>query len=99
MRQTSLPLIVRGQSYGTRTSVVDVQGSFTYDDLLQASSRVATGLLAGRDDLKEERVAFLVTPGLGNTRRRSRYLSLRSGKGVVSTNANPCWLYPVCALV
>jgi malonyl-CoA/methylmalonyl-CoA synthetase len=63
MRQTSLPLIVRGQSYGTRTSVVDVQGSFTYDDLLQASSRVAAGLLAGRDDLKEERVAFLVTPG------------------------------------
>jgi malonyl-CoA/methylmalonyl-CoA synthetase len=35
----------------------------TYNDLLDASSRVATALLAGREDLQEERVAFLVTPG------------------------------------
>ena len=44
-------------------AVVDSQGSFTYNDLLDASSRVATALLAGREDLQEERVAFLVTPG------------------------------------
>jgi malonyl-CoA/methylmalonyl-CoA synthetase len=42
---------------------VDGQGVFTYDDLLDASSRLAEALLAGRDDLHEERVAFLVTPG------------------------------------
>jgi malonyl-CoA/methylmalonyl-CoA synthetase len=42
---------------------VDAQGAFTYDDLLDASSRVAAALLAGRDDLQEERIAFLVTPG------------------------------------
>ncbi len=59
----SLPLIARGESYGPRTCVVDAQGTFTYDDLLEASSRVAAALLAGRDDLQEQRVAFLVTPG------------------------------------
>ena len=44
-------------------AVVDTQGSFTYNELLDASSRVATALLAGRQDLEEERVAFFVTPG------------------------------------
>ncbi len=39
------------------------KGAFTYNDLLDASSRVATALLAGHEDLQEERVAFLVTPG------------------------------------
>ncbi len=43
--------------------MVDSQGAFTYNDLLDASWRVATALLAGREDLQEERVAFLVTPG------------------------------------
>ncbi len=31
--------------------------------MLEASARVASGLVAGRDDLREERVAFLVQPG------------------------------------
>jgi len=45
--------------------VVDSRGPlvYTYNDLLNASSRVAAGLLAGREDLQEKRVAFLVTPG------------------------------------
>ena len=43
--------------------MVDSQGHFTYNDLLNGSSRVAAALLAGRDDLREERVAFLITPG------------------------------------
>ena len=30
---------------------------------MDASSDVATALLAGRDDLREERVAFVLTPG------------------------------------
>jgi malonyl-CoA/methylmalonyl-CoA synthetase len=42
---------------------VDAQGSFSYNDLLDASSHVARALLAGRDDLGEERVAFVLTPG------------------------------------
>ena len=64
IRSVSLiPLIANAQTYGPRAAVVDAQGVFTYNDLLDASSRVATALLAGRDDLREERVAFLVTPG------------------------------------
>jgi malonyl-CoA/methylmalonyl-CoA synthetase len=55
--------MARAGRHGGRTAVVDSQGSFTYDDLLDASSRVATELLAGHDDLREQRVAFLLTPG------------------------------------
>jgi len=58
-----LPLIARARSYGGRTAIVDSGGSHTYDDLLEASGRVAAALLAGLDDLREERVAFLLTPG------------------------------------
>ncbi|MGB8771500.1 MAG: acyl-CoA synthetase [Candidatus Korobacteraceae bacterium] len=61
-RPSRLPLIIHAERHGARTAVVDSQGSFTYSDLLDASSRVATALLAGRDDLQEERVAFLLTP-------------------------------------
>ena len=62
-RASRLPLIGQAERHGGRTAVVDSQGSFTYNDLLDASSRVATALLAGRQDLQEERVAFLLTPG------------------------------------
>ena len=60
--------MARALRHGGRTAVVDSQGSFTYTDLLDASSRVAAALLAGREDLQredlnEERVAFLLTPG------------------------------------
>jgi malonyl-CoA/methylmalonyl-CoA synthetase len=58
-----LPLISRAQRHSGRIAVFDSQGAFTYDNLLDASSRVATALLAGHRDLREERVAFLVTPG------------------------------------
>ena len=49
--------------HSSRTAVVDTQGTFTYNELLDASSRVATALLAGRQDLQEERVAFFMKPG------------------------------------
>jgi malonyl-CoA/methylmalonyl-CoA synthetase len=62
-----LPLIAHvvahAQRYDGRTAIIDLQGSFSYNDLLNASSRVAAALLAGREDLQEERVAFLLTPG------------------------------------
>lgn len=58
-----LPLIARALLHGSRTAVVDTQGSFSYNQLLDASSRVATALLAGRPNLQEERVAFLIRPG------------------------------------
>ena len=71
-------MIAHAERYGGRTAVVDAQGSFTYDTLLDSSLQVATALLAGRNDLQhtdfqhtdlqhtdlhEERIAFLITPG------------------------------------
>jgi malonyl-CoA/methylmalonyl-CoA synthetase len=58
-----LPLVARAQQHGERIAIVDSQGSFSYNDLLDASSRVAVALLAGHQDLHEERVAFLIAPG------------------------------------
>ena len=62
-RASRVPLIARAERHNGRTALVDSQGAFTYNDLLDASLRVATALLVGREDLQEERVAFLVTPG------------------------------------
>ena len=59
----TIPLLDRAGIPGGRVAVVDSQGSFSYDQLLDASLRVASALLSGRSDLQEERVAFLVTPG------------------------------------
>jgi malonyl-CoA/methylmalonyl-CoA synthetase len=60
---STLPLIARAGHFADRTAIVDSQGGFSYHELLDASSRVAVALLGGRNDLEEERVAFLVTPG------------------------------------
>jgi malonyl-CoA/methylmalonyl-CoA synthetase len=63
IRSNHLLLIANAERHGERTAVVDSQVSFTYKDLLDASARVATALLAGGDDLEEEPIAFLVKPG------------------------------------
>jgi malonyl-CoA/methylmalonyl-CoA synthetase len=62
-RPSQVPLIAQAERHGRRFAVVDAQGSFTYNDLLDASSRVASELLAGHEDLREQRVAFLLAPG------------------------------------
>jgi malonyl-CoA/methylmalonyl-CoA synthetase len=59
----SLPQIVRAGQQAGRSAIRDAAGSHPYDRLLDASARVAAGLLAGRHDLEEARVAFLVSPG------------------------------------
>ncbi len=64
MPHATLPdLIARAKEHGSRSAIVDCNGSYTYDDLLRASERVASTLLAGGDDLGEARAAFLLTPG------------------------------------
>ena len=45
-----------------RPAIVAADGTFTYQDLDDASHRVASALLGGSDDLAEARVAFLVPP-------------------------------------
>ncbi len=56
-------LVARAETYRGRIAVVAAEGEFTYGDLLDASGRVASRLLAGADDLREARVAFLAPPG------------------------------------
>src|SRR5215475_1011756 len=60
---TSLPLIARSSRYGGRTAIIEEQGTFSHTDLQGTSSSVASALLAGREDLQEERIAFSITPG------------------------------------
>ena len=59
----AIPLFSRAAVHGDRTAVVDDTGDSSYRDLLDASARAASVLLAGASDLAEERVAFLVPPG------------------------------------
>ena len=47
----------------SRTAIIGPDGSFSYQDLDDASRRVAGALLADNDDLNQTRVAFLVAPG------------------------------------
>jgi malonyl-CoA/methylmalonyl-CoA synthetase len=47
----------------SRRAIIAADGVFTYDDLDESSRRVSGALLADNEDLKETRVAFLVTPG------------------------------------
>jgi len=56
-------IIERADARRDRIAVIAPEGVFTYGDLLDASSVVATRLLAGRDDMEGERVCFLVPPG------------------------------------
>jgi malonyl-CoA/methylmalonyl-CoA synthetase len=59
-----LPIVVHAQCNAERIAAIDAQGSVTFNELLDASSRLAALLLAGRDDLREARVAFLLPPGI-----------------------------------
>ena len=59
----SLPLVARARAHTDRTAIVAADGTFSYGELLDASARVATCLLAGRADLAEARVAFLAPAG------------------------------------
>jgi malonyl-CoA/methylmalonyl-CoA synthetase len=46
----------------SRTAIIAADGTFTYDQLDEASRRVAGGLLADNVDLNQTRVAFFVPP-------------------------------------
>ena len=61
--QSGPVLCERAASHPTRTAVVDAAGNHTYQQLLDASARVASRLLDGRPDLEEARIAFFVSPG------------------------------------
>src|ERR1700757_881816 len=58
-----VPLIAQCDLKRERIAVIDSDGPFRYCDLLETSSRVASALLTGHDDLQEARIAFSVIPG------------------------------------
>jgi malonyl-CoA/methylmalonyl-CoA synthetase len=58
-----LPLIERAQSWPDRRAIVDDGSEYSYQQLIDDSARVATGLLDGAEDLQEARICFLVPPG------------------------------------
>lgn len=64
---SSLQLIQRAQKWSHRTAIVSNQQAYTYQQLLDQSSNIATHLLNGIEDLKETRVAFLVAPSFEYT--------------------------------
>ncbi|MCB2190473.1 MAG: acyl-CoA synthetase [Deltaproteobacteria bacterium] len=57
----------RAETFGARTAISTSQGDYTYGDLLDASGRIAAGLLQGRSDLDQERVCFLAPRGFSWT--------------------------------
>lgn len=59
----NLPILTQANRHKTRPAIIDRHGSFTYADLLGASTRVTAALLAGGEDLQQERIAFAITPG------------------------------------
>ncbi len=60
---SGIPLVDRAVDFKSNTAIVDRRGSHSYGHLLEASYRVAAGLLDGAPDLDEARVALMVTPG------------------------------------
>ena len=61
-----LPLFEQARSQADRTAIIAADGTYTYRDLLDASRRIAAELLAGRSDLEEARVAFLIPPSFAH---------------------------------
>ncbi|MFC4346724.1 acyl-CoA synthetase [Kordiimonas lipolytica] len=60
---TDLPIIQRAKGFADRTAFFGRGGEVTYQNLLHRSAAVASGLLAEKADLEEERIAFLLPTG------------------------------------
>lgn len=58
-----IQLIQRATHFGQKKAVISAGQSFSYQQLLEDSKKVANFLLSGNTDLNEGRVAFLVAPG------------------------------------
>ncbi|MGC8658795.1 MAG: acyl-CoA synthetase [Desulfomonilaceae bacterium] len=59
----SILLTDRAGQFGERIAIIAPEGVFTYQNLLEASEKVASFLLQGESDLDQRPVAFLAPPG------------------------------------
>ena len=59
-----LQIIKNASGFGNKTAVIDSDKEYSYAQLLDFSRRVASGLLFGENDLSEQRIAYMVSPGI-----------------------------------
>ena len=67
-----IALIGRAEEHGSRSAITSPEGAHTYRQLLERSRQIGLTLLDGKEDLKEQRVAFL-------TPRSFHYVALQWG--------------------
>jgi malonyl-CoA/methylmalonyl-CoA synthetase len=58
-----IALIGRAEEQGSRPAISSSEGTYNYRELMERSRKIGLTLLDGKDDLKEERVAFLTPRG------------------------------------
>ena len=58
-----LRIVERASQYSDRKAIKSNAKGFTYNQLLEASKATALHLLNGKNDLNEERIAFIAPPG------------------------------------
>lgn len=63
MLDSNLPLIKKASDYRDRIAIIDENGQYTYEELLDASHSVASALLRKRTDLSGARIACMVPSG------------------------------------
>jgi len=63
MSNSNLPLINKAKAFKQRIAIVDENGQYTYEELLNASNSVASSLLQKQTDCTGARIAFMVPSG------------------------------------
>ena len=66
MSSTLPPIVARAGLHGDRLAIKDRGHTITYRDLDHMSASVALHLLEGRADLCDDRIAFLIAPGVAH---------------------------------
>ncbi|MCP4438259.1 MAG: AMP-binding protein [Aureispira sp.] len=87
-----LEIINRAQQWSERKAIISNNKTYTYQELLEASTNVASHLLGDLEDLQETRVTFLVKPSF-------EYTALQWGIWRAGGIAVPlCVLHPLPSL-
>ena len=84
-----IALFERAEKHGSRPAITACEGTYTYSQLLEWSRQIGLTLLDDKDDLQEERVAFLAPRGF-------HYVALQWGIWRAGGIAVPlCEIHPV----
>ncbi|WP_395783479.1 acyl-CoA synthetase [Aquirufa sp.] len=63
-----IKIFIKSQPFADKTAIISDGKSYSFNELHQAAEQFAFTLLAGQQDLKEGRVAFMVQPGFDYVR-------------------------------